>query len=172
MPQPLMPPMCHPQPSMVPYQPMSQQPGMMSNHNMPPMFCPQMGMSYQPMGPMPHQPGMMPYHNMPPMGCPQMGMMPQPPMRPMPKLDKQGKNKQPNQKFAQKNHFPMMNPMGFYPCYMPQPNMTGCCHCQKRPSMIGFKNDLKDKRPPFDFLMKLFSCKKEKDSDIITKDKK
>ena len=151
--------------------PMWSQFGMM-NH-MPPMgCCPQMGMMPQPpMRPM-HQPGMMPHRNMPPMGCcPQMGMMPQPPMRPMPKSDKPGKNKQPNQKFAQKNHFPMMNPMGFYPGYMAQPNMMCCCPCQMRPPMPGFRKNFKEKRLPFDFLLKLFSCKNEKESDIIQMDK-
>jgi hypothetical protein len=174
MPHRNMPPMgCCPQMGMMPQpfmRPMHQ-PGMMPHRNMPPMGCPQMGMMPQPpMRPM-HQPCMMPHRNMPPMGCPQMGMMPQPPMRPMPKLDKLGKNKQPNQKFAQKNHFPMMNPMGFYPGYMPQTNMIGCCPCQMRPPMPGFRKNFKEKRPPFDFLLKLFSCKNEKESDIIQKDK-
>ena len=172
MPHHNMPPMVCPQMGMMPQppmRPMPHQPFMMPHNNMPPMGCPQMGMMPQP--PMPHQPFMMPNHNMPPMGCPQMGMMPQPPMRPMPKLDKQGKCKEPKHKFAKKNHFPMMNPMGFYPGYMPQQNMMSCCPCQMRPPMPGFRKNFKEKRPPFDFLLKLFSCKKEKDSDIIHNEK-
>ena len=147
---------------------------------MPMMSCPQMGMM-PPMGPMPHQPGMMPHNNMPPMGCPQMGMMP--PMGPKP---------------GKKNHhmppmgpqMGMMSPMGPMPhqpgmmphnnmppmgCpqmgMMPQPNMMGCCPCQMRPPMFGFKDYKKERKLPFDFLFKLFSCKKDKDSDIMLKDK-
>ena len=179
MPHNNMPPMGGPQMGMMPPMgPMPHQPGMMPHHNMPPMGGPQMGMM-PPMGPMPQQPGMMPHNNMPPMGCPQMGMMPpmghQPNFGPMPKFDKPGKDKKPGHKFEKKNCSPMMNPMGFNPGYMPQPNMMGCCPCQMRPSMrpprFGFNDNQKERKPPFDFLMKLFSCKKDKDSDIILKDK-
>ena len=157
--------------------------GMMPH--MSPMGCPHMGMMppMQPMGPqcgmrhhmppMGPQCGMRPH--MPQMGCPQMGVMP--PMgprhqpKPMKMGDKPCKDKKPGHKFDKKNHAPMMNPMGFYPGFMPQPYMMNCCPCQMRPQMFGYQNKMKERRPPFDFLMKLFSCKKEKESDIIQKDK-
>ena len=85
--------------------------------------------------------------------------------------DKPCKDKKPGHKFDKKNHAPMMNPMGFYPGFMPQPYMMNCCPCQMRPQMFGYQNKMKERRPPFDFLMKLFSCKKGKESDIIQKDK-
>ena len=177
-----------------PMRPMHHQPFMMPQNHMPPM-TPQFGMMSQPpMRPMPQQPFMMQQHHMPPMTpqfgmmpfpmqpvCPQMGMMPhnnnmppmgpQPKFRPMSKDDKHGKDKKPGHKFGPKGQFPMMNPMGFYPGYMAQPNMMGCCPCQMRPPMFGFNDYKKERKPPFDFLMKLFSCKKDKDSDIILKDK-
>ena len=174
-----------PQCGMMPHMPpMGPQQGMMPH--MPPMG-PQKGMMpcMPPMGPqcgmMPHMPpmgpqcGMMPC--MPPMG-PQCGMMPHMPKmspksqhKPMIKDDKPCKDKKPSHRFDRNNHFPMMNPMGFYPGFMPQPNMMNCCPCQMRPQMFGRQNGMKERRPPFDFLMKLFSCKKDKESDIINKDK-
>ena len=169
--RPHMPQMGCPQMGMMPpMQPMGPQCGM--KPHMPQMGCPQMGMMppMQPMGP---QCGMRPH--MPQMGCPQMGVMP--PMgprhqpKPMKMGDKPCKDKKPGHKFDKKNHAPMMNPMGFYPGFMPQPYMMNCCPCQMRPQMFGYQNKMKERRPPFDFLMKLFSCKKEKESDIIQKDK-
>ena len=161
-----------PQCGMMPHMPpMGPQPGMMPH--MPPMG-PQQGMMphMPPMGP---QQGMMPC--MPPMG-PQCGMMPHMPKmspksqhKPMIKDDKPCKDKKLSHRFDRNNHFPMMNPMGFYPGFMPQPNMMNCCPCQMRPQMFGQQNGMKERRPPFDFLMKLFSCKKDKESDIINKDK-
>ena len=168
---PHMPPM-GPQQGMMPHMPpMGPQQGMMPH--MPPMG-PQCGMMpcMPPMGP---QCGMMPH--MPPMG-PQCGMMPHMPKmspksqhKPMIKGDKPGKDKKPSHRFDRNNPFPMMNPMGFYPGFMPQPNMMNCCPCQMRPQMFGRQNGMQERRPPFDFLMKLFSCKKDKESDIINKDK-
>ncbi len=187
MPHHNMPPMGCPQMGMIPpMQPMGPQSRM--RPHMPPIGCPQMGMMppMQPMGP---QCGMRPH--MPQMGCPQMGMMPpmqpmgpqcgmmpnmspmgsRPQLEPMKMGDKPCKDKKPGHKFDKRNHFPMMNPMCFYPGFMPQPNMMNCCPCQMRPQMFGYQNKMKERRPPFDFLMKLFSCKKEKESDIIQKDK-
>ena len=134
---------------------MGPQQGMMPH--MPPMG-PQCGM-------MPHMPQMGPQSSMmPPMG-------PQPNFKPMKKFDKPGKDHKPGHKSDRKKHSHMMNPIGFYPGFMPQPYMMGCCPCQMRPQMFGYPNNMKEKRPPFDFLMKLFSCKKDKESDIINKDK-
>lgn len=171
------------------FQNFSHQPGMMMPF-MNPMFPPQPGMMGPMMNPMfPPRPGMMgpqmhpmfqPHSSfMPPMNpmCPKMkhGMKPGkmgPKMNPMfpPRPGMMGPQMCPMGQ-PQFNMMPPMNPMG--PQFNMMPPFYGsqnCCPFSKNQPNFG-KNQFKERLPLFEHLMKLFSCKNDKDSDIIHKDK-
>ena len=181
---PMMNPMCPPQPGMM---------GPMMNPMCPPrpgMMCPQMHSIFQPhssfmtpMSPMcpkmKHgmKPGKMgPQMN--PMFPPRPGMM-GPQMCPMGPKMKRGMK--PGKMGPQMN--PMFPPrpgmMGPQMCPMGQPQFNmmppfygnqNCCPFSKNRPNFG-RNQFNERPPFFEHLMKLFSCKNDKDSDIILKDK-